>query len=374
MKKLGFGFKCLPLKNENDLTAVDVEKVNKMVDLFIENGFNYFDTSTNYLNGVSEKIIRESVVSRYPRDKIIISNKLPTFIVDGSYDLEVIFNKQLETCGVDYFDYYFLQLDSFSEEILTKENTYDFLKQMKEEGKIRNLGLYFLNQPSVFEKILLQHPEFDIVALSLNYYDWFDDGISSKRYYDIALKYDKKIMVRDPFKTRTLIDVPKKVHDLFKSYNKDRSMASWAIKYCASLDNVIMVISDMGKIEHVQNNVDSMKDFEPLTNEEINLVGQAREIIKDFNQIPCINCQKCLHVCPMDILITKYFDLYNTLKCSPGITRYSLKHYYNYYALNKQYRGAGECIGCNLCLEYCPVKIDIPKYLNQVSRYFDNLY
>ena len=217
MKKLGFGFKCLPLKNENDLTAVDVEKVNKMVDLFIETGFNYFDTSTNYLNGVSEKIIRESVVSRYPRDKIIISNKLPTFIVDGSYDLEVIFNKQLETCGVDYFDYFFLQLDSFSEEILTKENTYDFLKQMKEEGKIRNLGLYFLNQPSVFEKILLQHPEFDIVALSLNYYDWFDDGISSNRYYDIALKYDKKIMVRDPFKTRTLNDVPKQVQDLFKS-------------------------------------------------------------------------------------------------------------------------------------------------------------
>ena len=371
VKKLGFGFMRLPLLDENDRSKIDVEQVKKMVDIYMKRGFAYFDVAHRYHDEMCEPTIREVLVKRYPRDRYILTDKMTLNYITKSEDQESFLQDQLKLCGTEYFDNYLVHnLGAVWYEVAKKFGTFEFIRKKKEEGFIRHTGFSFHDKPEVLEQILSEHPEIDIVQLQLNYLDWEDSGIQSRKCYEVARKHGKLVTVMEPLKGGNLANVPAEVQALFKQYNPDRSAASWAIRFAASHDGIVTVLSGMSSLEQLIDNTSYMQDLKPLTQGEFKILEKAAEIIRSATAIPCTNCRYCVTECPKQIAIPDYFSLYNNLK--------QLKHVgyvvnqLNYYEnLSEKNGKASDCVKCKQCEKNCPQHIKITEWLPEVAKTFE---
>ena len=370
-KKLGFGLMRLPLTDPNDGASVDVELLKTMVDAFLEKGFTYFDTAWMYCGFQSECAIREALVKRHPRDSYTLADKLHAGFLKTKEDRERIFQEQLRKTGVDYFDYYLLH-DVGTDHYKTYQelDCFRWLEEKKAQGLARHIGFSYHDNAELLDRVLIEHPEVEFVQLQLNYLDWDSEGVQSRKCYETAVKHGKPVIVMEPVKGGTLARVPESVEKTFREARPEMSIPSWAIRFAASLEHVMVVLSGMSNMEQLLDNTDYMADFQPLSAQEQALVKKAVDAINSTIAIPCTGCSYCTEGCPQRIAIPKYFSLYNA--DLQEIKEKSWRPQGEYYTrLTMNFGKASDCLECGQCEQVCPQHLPIIRHLKDVAARFE---
>ena len=372
MKKLGFGLMRLPLLDKTNPADFDFEQIKLMVDEFLEAGFTYFDTAWMYCAFKSENLAKTVLVDRHPRESFTLATKLHSAFFDSFEDRDKIFNAQLEKTGAGYFDYYLLH--GIEADMLPKYEKYDcfnWLLEKRAQGLVKHVGFSFHDSPELLDEILTNHPEMEFVQLQINYLDWDSDWIQSKQCYEVAVKHGKSVIVMEPVKGGTLAKVPQEVEALLKGHAPEMSVPSWAIRFSASLENVMVVLSGMSNIEQMRDNISYMKDFQPLTGEEKAIAHRAADIINAQIAIPCTGCSYCTEGCPQRIAIPQYFSMYNEDMREHLKEKGWTATWPRYQILTKTFGKAKDCVGCGQCEGVCPQHLTIIENLKKVSAHFD---
>ncbi len=372
MKKLGFGLMRLPQLDKNDPAKVDVEQVKKMVDLFLERGFTYFDTAWMYQGFASENVAKAALVDRYPRDSFTLATKLHSGFFNSLEDRDKVFNAQLEKTGAGYFDYYLLHgIEGAMLPKYEKFDCFNWLLDKKAKGLVKHAGFSFHDSAELLDEILTKHPEMEFVQLQINYLDWESQWVQSRACYEVAVRHGKQVIVMESVKGGTLAKVPAEVEKLFKAHDPKMSVPSWAIRFAASLPNVMVVLSGMSNLAQMEDNLSFMEDFQPLTEEEKTLCHQAADLINAQITIPCTGCSYCTEGCPMHIAIPQYFSLYNEDMRERLEEKGWTVNFSNYEMLTGKFGKAGDCIACGQCEGVCPQHLPIIDYLKAVSKHYD---
>lgn len=366
MNKTGFGFLRLPRLDQNDETSVDYELLNQLVDTYLSLGGTYFDTAYTYLGGVSEEALRKSLVERHPRESFRIATKLPGYKVKSYDECWEYFDVQAKRCGIDYFDVYMLHwLNNKNYALAEQYDEFRFLRELKATGKAKEIGFSYHDGPELLDQILTAHPEVDIILIQVNYLDWNSNALRAKELYETGAKHGKKIRIMEPVKGGNLVNLPKDAEKLLTDFHPDHSLASWAIRFASSLEHVDIVLSGMNSMEQIYDN---MRDFEPISEEERNILEQAANMIRSNTAIPCTGCNYCAPNCPMNIPIPRYFSMYNDYKRNPG-DMWKMKPVY--VEITQKFSPASACIGCTSCERNCPQKLEITAFLKDVKEAFE---
>ena len=372
MKKMGFGLMRLPQTDKDKPETINQEQVNKMTELFLEKGYTYFDTAYPYHNGKSEIALKEALKNHH-RESYIVADKLPIFAITKEEEVEPIFKEQLERCGVEYFDYYLLHnISPFSEAGYIDVDSYKFLKQQKDAGKIKKLGFSSHGDAMYIEKYLQKYPDMDFIQLQINYLDWESQTIESKKCYEVAKKHDLEVIVMEPLKGGFLANIPEDANDLIKKFNPTLTPVELALRFVANLDNVFMVLCGVSSYKQMEENIEIFENMQPLSKEELDLITQVSELINSKITVPCTKCNYCINECPVNINIPYVFDLYNSEKLlnEDGFTTYQVT--YINYMKNKKNGPASACIDCGKCVEKCPQQINIPQVMKDVVESLEN--
>lgn len=363
--KKNFGFGCMRLPMING--EVDIEEMNKMVDVFLESGFNYFDTAHGYLQGKSEKALKTCLADRYERSKFVLTNKLTNFFFKKEEEIRPFFEQQLKDCGVEYFDYYLMHAQGADNFKFFKScNAYETAFALKEEGKIKHVGISFHDKADVLEKILTEYPQIEVVQIQFNYVDYDDPAVQSRKCYEVCRKYGKPVIVMEPVKGGNLVNLPQNAKDIFSELGKG-SPASYAIRFAAGFEGIEMVLSGMSSYEQMTDNISYMKEFQPLNDYEMEAVRKVQEIFKNMNLIPCTACRYCEAGCPKKIAIPDLFAVMNTKQIYHD---WNADYYYN-NVHTAQGRKASDCIKCGKCEKACPQHLEIRRLLEDVAKEFE---
>jgi len=365
IKKLGFGLMRLPrVEGGNDV--IDIEQTKKMVDLFLEAGCTYFDTAFVY--GGSEEAIRQALVERYPREKFLLATKNAAWArCEKREDAIAQFETSLERTGAGYFDFYLLHnLGQNRTKAFEDFDMWNFVLEKKAEGKIRHVGFSFHSTAEELEEILIAHPEAEFVQLQINYADWESPTIQSRKVYETARKYGKPVVIMEPVKGGLLANPPQQVLDVLKDADPKASAASWAVRFAASLEGVITVLSGMSNIEQMEDNLSYMKDFKKLDEKEQAVMEKARETLASIPIVPCTSCNYCAKVCPMDIGISGTFTSLNILTLYDNAARAKQEEGFSVIGPGK--KRADACIRCGACEEVCPQHIEIREKLAEYAE------
>ena len=366
MPKLGFGLMRLPEKEGE----IDLERVCRMADAYIEAGMNYFDTAYVYHGGNSEKAVKEVLSKRYPRDKFMLATKLPAWSLKVPEDRDRIFNEQLERCGVEYFDFYLLHSleDGGNGETYERLDCFNWGLQKKAEGKIRHFGFSFHGSPEYLIKTLDAHPEIEFVQIQLNYADWENPVVRSGELYEILHSRNIPMIIMEPVKGGTLANLTPELEAMYKAVRPSASAASWALRFVASLPCVMTILSGMSSEEQMEDNIATFAGFEPLSAEEKALVEKVRTIMLNVPQIGCTSCRYCTPGCPMQISIPDVFRAVNTMNIYHD--EFRPKAFYN-GLLSRSFGRASACIACGQCEGVCPQHLPIINLLKDASAKLD---
>lgn len=347
---LGMGCMRLP-KVDPEKEDIDYEKAQEIIDYAYANGVNYFDTAYGYHGGQSELFVGQAL-KKYPRESFFLASKMPIWCVKKKGDVERIFNEQLQRCQTDYFDFYLFHSQNAANFQKCQEfGVYEFLSQMKAEGKIRRLGFSFHDTPEVLRHICDTYP-WDFAQIQLNYLDW--EMQDAKTQYQILNDREIPVIVMEPVRGGALASPCEAADILFREERPDKSVASWAIRFAASLPGVLTVLSGMSNMEQVRDNVDTMARFEPLTDREREVIDEALEAYRKKDTVPCTGCRYCMD-CPFGVDIPKMFSLYNHY-----VLDRDGEDYLEAYEAQPESERADQCQACGACMEKCPQHIRIP--------------
>lgn len=359
-----FGFGCMRLPMAGD--KVDTEQFRRMVDMFLDRGFNYFDTAHPYLGGQSETALRECLTSRYPRDSFILTNKLSVNFFEKEEDILPLFQTQLAACGVDYFDFYLMHAMSGKRyQKFTDCRAFAIARELKAQGKIRHIGMSFHDKPEVLDRILTQQPCIEVVQLQFNYLDAYDPVVQGMDCLQVCRKHNKPVIVMEPVKGGSLMNLPEEAKAILDSLGGG-SYASYAIRYAASADGVMMVLSGMSSTEQMADNLSFMADFRPLDQAEYAALDRVRGVFGRMDLIPCTACRYCTDGCPMHINIPSLFSSLNARTMFGGDSGSSS------FAMG--IKGGGkpsDCVSCGQCEAACPQQLAIRRLLKKVSAQFE---
>ena len=346
--KKTFGFGCMRLPMIGD--KVDIPQTKQMVDTFLARGFNYFDTAHGYINGQSETALKECLTSRYPRDSYILTNKLSGYLFETKEQILPMFQDQLDACGVEYFDFFLMHaMSDKGHQRFLELGCYDIAQELKAAGKVRHVGISFHDTAEVLDKILTDRPEIEVVQIQYNYVDYEDPKVQSRACYEVCRKHNKPVIVMEPVKGGSLVNLPQKALDLMTD-----TPASYAIRFAADPEGMKMVLSGMSNQEQMEDNLRFMENFQHLSAEELELIDKVRTIYQGQHRIPCTACRYCEAGCPAGIPIPDLFSVFNEYK--------------------KEQQGdlsilarAADCLECGKCEGVCPQHLHIRELLKDLS-------
>ena len=363
-----FGFGCmrLPMKDGK----VDYDEFTRMADEFTSSGLNYFDTAHGYIGGQSETAIRDCVAKRYDRSKFLLTDKLTTPYFNKEEDIRPFFESQLQLCGVDYFDFYLMHAqDRNNYQKYKRCRAYETALELKREGKIRHFGISFHDKAEVLDMILNEHPEVEIVQIQFNYVDYDDASVESRKVYEVCEKHGKPVIVMEPVKGGSLVNLPAEADKILRELHGG-SNASYALRFAASFPNMAMVLSGMSNMAQMEDNLSAMKDFVPLSENEMEAAHKVCDIFRRLNLVPCTGCRYCVDEsqCPKGIRIP---DMFSSLNAHEAFHNWNTGYYYNNVITGEGHGKASECIRCGKCEKVCPQHLPIRELLKKVATTFE---